>query len=112
MKFGRSHSRVSPCGASSSYDQMSSKPRCALRSSGLRPAVAHLDTCSPRASGSGGIGILDGRRNLKDGMKEGTRPTVRQDARVFEFDSLAAAMTIIDMQRDVVDLGRRNTHLP
>jgi hypothetical protein len=85
---------------------MSRKPRCALRSSGLRPADEHLDTCSPRASGSGGISILDGRRNLKDGMKEGTRPTVRQDARVLEFDSLAAAVTIINMQRDVVDLGR------
>jgi hypothetical protein len=64
------------------------------------------------ASGSGGIGILEGHRNLKDGMKEGTRPTVRQDARVFEFDPLAAAVTIIDMQRDVVDLGRQNACRP
>jgi len=112
VKFGRSHSRVSPGGASSSYDQMSSKPRCALRSNGLRPADEHLDKCSPRASGSGGISILDSRRNLKDGMKEGTRPTVRLDARVFEFDPLAAAVTIIDMQRDVVDLDRLNTRRP
>jgi hypothetical protein len=112
VNFGRSHSKVSPCGASSSYDQMSSTLRSALRSSGLRPADEQLHMRNPRATGSGEIGILEDRRNLKDKMKKGTRPTVRQDARVFEFDPLAAAVTIIEMQRDVVDLGRLDTCRP
>jgi hypothetical protein len=39
------------------------------------------------ASGSGGIGILEGRRNLKDGMREVTMPTVEDLAHINPFAS-------------------------
>jgi hypothetical protein len=64
------------------------------------------------ASVSGGIGILEGRRNLKDGMREVTMPTVEAGPDVFEFDPRAAPVMIIDLQRGVVDLGRLNTRRP
>lgn len=58
------------------------------------------------ASGSGGIGILEGRRNLKDGMNEGGyNANCRAGPYVFEFDPRTAVLVIIDMQRDFVDPG-------
>ena len=84
---------------------MSSKPRCALRSSGLGPADEQLDKRSPMASGSGGIGFLESHRNLKDGMREVTMPTVETEPYVVEFDPRTAVLVIIDMQRDFVYPG-------
>jgi hypothetical protein len=37
-----------------------------------------------------GIGTLEGRRNLKDGMREVTMPTVEVGPYVFEFDPRTA----------------------
>ena len=49
----------------------------------------------------GGIDTLEGRRNLKDGMREGTTLIVEVGPYVFEFDPRAAVLVTIDMQRDV-----------
>jgi len=57
------------------------------------------------ASGSGGIGILEGRRNHQRWTEGGFNANCRAGPYVFEFDPRTAVLVIIDMQRDFVDPG-------
>jgi hypothetical protein len=70
VKFRHNYSKASPGGDSSCYDQMRASLVARRRSCGIRPADDQLDKRSPRASSSEGIDILEGLRNLKEGMRE------------------------------------------
>ncbi len=62
------------------------------RSRGLGPVDKQLDKRGPmdRVQVQEGIGTLEGRRNLKDGMREVTMTTVEVGPYVFEFDPRTA----------------------